>query len=224
VSGRGDDARGEHPQVGAGPRRLDPLRDVAIFQAALEGLAEHGYDRVSMDGIAARAHVGKGAIYRRWSSKSDLVVDAMVWWREQMVPIVVPDTGSLHGDAEALIAALPDFEETTTSMFSVFLGVAAAASRDPALARAFHDTALERPRQIVRAMLERAAARGEITPDRDLTLVPDIFVGLNLLRLATGQLIDPAYVRGVFDDVVLPLALLPIPDTGSSRQPPHLKR
>jgi AcrR family transcriptional regulator len=57
-------------------RQLDPARDAAILAAAFDGLAELGYDRLSMDEIAARAHAGKGALYRRWPSKARLVVDA----------------------------------------------------------------------------------------------------------------------------------------------------
>src|SRR5450755_1432516 len=81
---------GGQRRVGAGPRRLDPARDAAILRAALEGLAELGYDRLSMDDIAARAHVGKAAIYRRWPSKAAVVVGAVAWWREQMGTVAVP--------------------------------------------------------------------------------------------------------------------------------------
>jgi AcrR family transcriptional regulator len=95
----------------------------------------NGYDRVSMDDIAARAHAGKGAIYRRWPSKAALVVDAIVWRREQMGAVTVPDTGSLRSDVEALIAAVPDFDDAGRSMMGIFLGVATAAGRDPALGR-----------------------------------------------------------------------------------------
>ena len=84
------------PESRAGRGRpLDASRDAAIMQAALEGLAELGYDRLTMDEIAAHAHAGKGALYRRWPSKATLVVDALVAWREQFAPVSVPDTRSL---------------------------------------------------------------------------------------------------------------------------------
>ena len=92
-------------------RPRDPARDDAILSAALEGLAEVGYDRLSMDEIAARAHAGKGALYRRWPSKAALVVAAVMAWREQAAPVTIPDTGSLTGDIDAMIAAVPDFDE-----------------------------------------------------------------------------------------------------------------
>ena len=210
--------------MGGGPRRLDPSRDVAILQAALEGLAEHGYDRLSMDDIAARARVGKAAIYRRWASKAALVVDTVVWWREQVHTATVPDTGSLRGDIEALIAALPDLDEADRSTMSVLLGVGAAAIRDPALAAALDDHALDQARQVLGVVFDNATGRGEIPPGRDLTLVPDIFVGLNMLRLVTGRPVDQAFVRRVFEDVVLPLATATVSDRPPARRGRPAKR
>src|ERR1035441_4551127 len=67
-------------------RPPDPNREAAILQAALEGLAEHGYDRLTMDEIAALAHAGKGALYRRWPSKAAIVVDAVIAWRLARAP------------------------------------------------------------------------------------------------------------------------------------------
>jgi len=192
-------------KVGAGPRRLDPALDAAILEATFDGLAELGYDRLSMDDIAARAHVGKAAIYRRWSSKADVVVAVMIRWREQMGATAVPDTGSLRGDVEAIVAMVPDIGEEDRNILGVLLGLATAAARDPALATAFRDHALSRYRQALRAVLDRAVTRGEIPRDRDLTLVPDILFGLNALRIMTGQPIDKAFIRRVFDDVILPL-------------------
>jgi AcrR family transcriptional regulator len=212
VADRSDGIRAGQRKVGAGPRRLDPSRDAAILEAAFDGLAEVGYDRLSMDDIAARAHVGKAAIYRRWSSKADVVVAAMIRWREQMGAVEVPDTGSLRGDAEAIVAMVPDFGEEERDVLGVLLGLATAAARDPALASALRDHALSRPRQALMAVLDRAVARGEIPRDRDLTLVPDILHGLNALRLMTGQPIDKAFVGRVFDDVILPLVTAPMPD------------
>lgn len=216
-SGDGD-IRGGQRRVGAGPRRLDPSRDAAILQATLEGLAEHGYDRLSMDDIAARAHVGKAAIYRRWPSKAAVVVGAIVWWREQMGSSAVPDTGSLRGDVKAMIAMVPDFDDADRGTIGVFLGVATAASHDPALAAALHEHAMARPRQVITAVLDQAVARGEIPPGRDLTLVPDVILSLNMLRLVMGKSIDQAFIRQVFEDVILPLVTAPVPGAPSQPQ------
>jgi AcrR family transcriptional regulator len=198
--------------VGAGPRRLDPSRDAAILQATLDGLAELGYDRLSMDDIAARAHVGKAAIYRRWRSKAEVTVAAMIWWREQQGVTEIPDTGSLRGDFDAIVALVPDFDGDDRSTFALLLGLANAARHDPELGAAIRDHALARSRQGFRQVLDRAVARGEIPPERDLTLVPDVMFGLNALRLLTGQTIDRDHVRRVLQDIIVPLVTAPVPD------------
>jgi AcrR family transcriptional regulator len=186
-------------------RPLDPARDEAILHAALEGLAELGYDRLTMDEIAARAHAGKGALYRRWPSKAALVVDALVAWREQLAPITAPDTGSLRGDLDAIVAAVPDFSETDRRMMGVISGIATAAARDPELAAAFRGQVFERPRSVLRTVLDNAVERGEISPTRQLDLVPDVLIGLNMLRLVLGQPPDREYIRRVFAEIIYPL-------------------
>jgi AcrR family transcriptional regulator len=188
-------------------RPPDPSREAAILEAALEGLAEHGYDRLTMDEIAALAHAGKGALYRRWSSKAALVVDAVIAWRLARAPIEVPDTGSVRGDLDAALAAMREFDERDQAMLGVFLGLVTAAHRDSVLAEVIDSNLLEMPRRALREVFDRGVRRGEISPDRDLSLVPDMIFGLNFLRSVTGKPLDRAFIRRVFDSVVLPLAL-----------------
>jgi AcrR family transcriptional regulator len=197
--------------VGGGGRRLDTSRDSAILRAALEALAECGYDRLTMDDVAARAHAGKGALYRRWPSKAALVVDAVVAWRQEFAPLSIPDTGSLRGDVEAVIANVPT---TDVGQVALIVGLAAAASRDPELRAALSEHVLQRPRRAIREMLDRAVERGEIPRDRVLDLVPDVIIGLNALRVLTGADADRAFFRRVFDEVVYPLV------TGPCSTPP----
>jgi hypothetical protein len=65
--------------------RRDRSRDPAILNAALSVLTEHGYYATNMNYIAARAGVGKAAIYRRWASKAALITDALVYWRPDLL-------------------------------------------------------------------------------------------------------------------------------------------
>jgi AcrR family transcriptional regulator len=183
--------------------------DAAILEAALTGIAEHGYDRLSMDDIAARARVGKAAIYRRWPSKAEVVADAIAHWRRGLGPVDPPNTGSLRGDIDALIAAAPDLNDADLSTIQVIIGVATAAMRNPVLAAALDDLVLSRPRHILRVVLDHAVARGEILADRDLTLMPDAVMGLNVLRVMTGRPIDRVFIRRVLEEVILPLATAP---------------
>ena len=116
-----------------------------------------------------------------------MVAAAIGWWRAQLATSEVPDTGTLRGDIEALIVMVPDFGDAERQTISVILGAATAASRDPALAAALDEHVLGRSREVLGCVLARAVARGEIPPGRDLTLVPDVLLGLNALRLVTGR-------------------------------------
>jgi AcrR family transcriptional regulator len=195
------------------PRRgrpLDPSREAAILQAALEGLAELGYDRLTMDDIAARARAGKGALYRRWGSKAELVAAAITDWRDRRVPVSIPDTGSLAGDLEAIIASVPNFDEAARQQMTVVTGVATAAARDPKLRAALLNQLFDRPRKIFGEVLKRAVARGEIPADRDLTLIPDLVIGLNMLRVIQGSVPDSEYARRILLEIVYPAVTAPV--------------
>ena len=187
-------------------RPPDPNRESAILRAALEGLSEYGYDRLTMDEIAARARAGKGALYRRWSSKAALVVDAAIAWRSERA-IAVPDTGSVRGDLDGFLVAMRELDGQDQPMMGVVLGLVTAAQRDPELATLIDSKLLEVPRRALGEVFDRGVRRGEIPPDRDLSLVPDMILGLNFVRSMTGKPLDRRFVRRVFDTVVLPLAM-----------------
>jgi AcrR family transcriptional regulator len=191
------------------PARFDRSLDGAILGAVLEGLAERGYDQMSMDDVATRARVGKAAIYRRWPSKAAVVADAIAHWRRGLGSVQPPNTGSLRGDIDALAAAVPDLNEAEVGMMKVVIGVAAAAMHDPVLAAALDELVLSQPRRMIGVMLDNAAARGEIPNGRDLALIADAALGLNILRAITGRPIDRVFVRRVLEDLILPLATGP---------------
>ncbi|WP_172797997.1 TetR/AcrR family transcriptional regulator [Bdellovibrio bacteriovorus] len=80
-------------------RKRDDSLDAVIMDAALSALAEVGYDRMTMDLVAEKAKTGKATMYRRWSSKTELVRDALVSMNSQSVNLTsLPDTGSLRED------------------------------------------------------------------------------------------------------------------------------
>jgi AcrR family transcriptional regulator len=191
------------------PARLDRSLDAAILGAVLEQLAERGYDQMRMDDVAASARVGKAAIYRRWPSKAAVVADAIAYWRRGIGSVQPPNTGSLRGDIDALIAAVPDLDEAEVGTMKVVIGVATAATNDPVLAAALDDLVLSQPRRMISVVLENAVARGEIPAGRDLSLIADAALGLNVLRAITGRPIDRVFVRRVLEDVILPLATGP---------------
>lgn len=191
------------------PARFDRSLDGAILAATLEGLAERGYDQMSMDDVATRARVGKAAIYRRWPSKAAVVADAIAHWRRGLGSVQPPNTGSLRGDIDALTAAVPDMNEAEVGTMKVVIGVASAATHDPVLAAALDELVLSQPRRMISVVLDNAVARGEIPAGRDLALIADAALGLNILRAITGRPIDRVFVRRVLEDLILPLATAP---------------
>jgi AcrR family transcriptional regulator len=208
------DSNQEHTGAKTGPqgkgRPLDRSRDVAILEAAMEILGESGYDRLTMDMVAARARAGKAALYRRWSSKAELVADALAL-QEPSLP--EPDTGTLLGDLEVVFAPKQPNDEDFFQT-SIVAGLMTACSRDPELAKAFRERFLKTVNRILRLILERGVARGEIPAGRDLDLVIEIVPALFFTRLLiTGRPPDAAFARRVIAEVTYPLATAPLPST-----------
>jgi AcrR family transcriptional regulator len=186
-------------------RQLDESRDAALRDAALELLAEIGYDRLSIDAVAARAKASKMTIYRRWSGKAELVVDAISCLRK---PGEVPDTGSLRGDLEAMATSAdsPDVRFDA----QLVLGLVTALARDPDLRQMIREELLGPGAIQVRQVFERAVARGEIPPGRNLDLLISVFPALLIHHLLLfGELPDASFTAQVMNDLILPLATAP---------------
>jgi AcrR family transcriptional regulator len=157
--------------------------DDAVRRATLELLAEVGYGALSIEGVAARAGVGKPTIYRRYRSKAELVFATAIH------PLELgraPDTGLLEGDLVALVQAIIDVFRRPAAARAV-AGLIEDFSRDPELARRFRDRFLEPERQWVGEILDRAVERGElgVRPDPDLVhalLLGPVFSWIFLAR------------------------------------------
>jgi AcrR family transcriptional regulator len=188
--------------------RLDRSRDPAILNGALAALTENGYDATNMDDIAARAGVGKAAIYRRWSSKAALIADALVYWRPDLVTNEAPDTGSLAGDLEAIVERVGRNENDLITT-DLVLRVALEAVRDPELASALEDLMLSRGKRVFSMILAQAAARGEVSADRDWSLVADVVLAMGLVQVVRGRTVDAKFVRQVIDTLVRPAMQTP---------------
>ncbi|MFV8054697.1 TetR/AcrR family transcriptional regulator [Mycobacterium sp. 48b] len=192
-----------------GPRRqrsvgrLDRSRDPAILNAALAALAENGYVNTNMNDIAARAGVGKAAIYRRWSSKAALITDALVYWKPDLMEDDAPDTGSLKGDFDELVRRAVRNDEEHFS-YDLVLRASVEATHDPHLASALDDLMVLKGRRVVSTILRQASDRGEVAPDRDWSLVADVMTGMSLMRVISGQSIDAKFIRNVIDTLILP--------------------
>lgn len=193
--------------------RLDRSRDPAILDAALAALAEHGFEATNMNDIAARAGVGKAAIYRRWSSKAALMTDALVYWRPDLLTDEAPDTGSLVGDLDALVERAKRNDDALIT-YGLVLRVALEAAHDPELATALNDLILFKGRRMLSTILAKAAGRGEISASRDWSLIPDVLTAMSLLRIVSGQTVDAEFVRHVIDTLILPAIGKPTSERG----------
>src|SRR5580692_4237195 len=174
--------------------------DRAILNAAVDLLAERGLAAMSIEEVAARAGVSKATIYRRWSSKGLLALDAFVTSFQEQQPL--PDTGTLRGD---LIAALTAWVRavTGTSMGAMLTGLIAEAQHDPSLRAAWRERVLEPLRSQHRIMLDRAIARGEIPATVDQEVVLDLFFGAAQHRLLLGHLpLTDKFIREVVDVIL----------------------
>lgn len=178
---------------GAAVMRQD-LTD-AIVDAALDELAERGYQGLSMDAVARRAGVGKSALYRRWASKQDMAVDVL---SRLSVPLAeVPDTGSFAGDIRALLAALLDWF-TDPRLGPIFADMVTVARTNPALGDALTEHLSDPRRQRGRLLLERAIDRGEIPADTDVELALDTIAAPVFWRLhVRREPVTPEYLDRV---------------------------
>jgi AcrR family transcriptional regulator len=181
---------------------LDTSRDVAIREAALDLLSEIGYDRLTMDAVAARAHASKATIYRRWQGKAALVVDALNCSKGSMLE---PDTGSLEGDLAAVSQASCSQESRFNAQ--IMLGLITALAHDAELRDVVRERMIEPRTMVIRSIFERAVERGEISTERNLDLLVALLPALMIQQvLITGELPDTDFSTHVIHDVILPLA------------------
>jgi AcrR family transcriptional regulator len=181
--------------AGARRRRGEEL-ERAIFDAVWAELAAVGYDALTMEGVAARAQTGKQVLYRRWPNRLELVLAAV---RDRSGSILdhAPDTGSLRGDATAILRHMADRQQElgTHGIRGLMMD---AADTDP--------SGFTRSAGIWAAIIERAAKRGEIGP----APVPGQVAGTagELLRhriLISAAPVTDEDLAVLVDDIFLPL-------------------
>ncbi|GAB3798333.1 TetR/AcrR family transcriptional regulator [Humibacter antri] len=167
-----------------GPKRSEQSR-MAILSAAFALTLEAGYRSLTIEGIAAKAGVGKQTVYRWWSTKADVLLESLAVKAELRVPIA--DRGSFRVElAEFLresfaLLAVPGIAVTLRSLM-------AEAQIDPEFGERFRTGFLERRRVALGQMLERASARGDTPSGMPADIVEDLVFGMIWYRLlATGR-------------------------------------
>ncbi|GHH71923.1 TetR/AcrR family transcriptional regulator [Promicromonospora soli] len=196
-------------QVEAKPRlgrKRDHTRDPEILDAALDVLSETGYDGMTIDMVAARAKAGKATLYRRWPSKAELVLDAVVCMKSRDIDLAaLPDTGTLRGDLVAMIRP-PSIRDSERKL-KVMAGIASMIARSPELAAAAQEALVEPRASANRIFFRRAIERGEIPADADierLCMIGPAMVAYSVLML--GKPVDREFLISTIDGVILPAA------------------
>jgi AcrR family transcriptional regulator len=191
-------------------RPRDDTRDAVILEATIAVLSEVGYDRLTIDAVAARAKASKATVYRRWPNKAALIVEALGAIKPAgesggEAPCLFPDTGSLRGD---LVAGLEAICATlSTEEGKVMAAVMTAVTRDPELAAAMRVTAQDK-RRSCQTVVDRAIARGELTSTKGVDAFVEVVPALMYNRLLiTGEPFDQAFINQTIDDVALPLLM-----------------
>jgi AcrR family transcriptional regulator len=193
--------------------RVEGDRELEILEAALAVLADVGYDRLTMDAVATRAKASKATLYRRWTTKAALVIDALL---SQKTMPEVPDTGSLRGD---LLEAFCGFGgmldgDAVATLSSVLTAI----TRDAEFAREFRTRVIAPKLEVSRTIYERAVARGEVRADLDVSLFGPALAGILLHRAyLLGEVPTTGLIESVVDQIILPAALAPAPRSHSEK-------
>lgn len=193
--------------AGRAGRPRDPEADRAIIAATLELIAEEGFEGVRVADVAERAGVGKTTMYRRWASKTDLVLAAL----RTAPPLDPVDTGSLGSDLAQLLSQFLAIAESTP-VAGLLASLAAERQREPRIAQLLDPFVVERMRPLSQA-LQRGVARGEIAPEADLDLVVAMLGGVVLMRLFFGGSTDPSTLERLVEMAVRSAA----PEEGAGR-------
>jgi AcrR family transcriptional regulator len=200
----GDAAGGAGAAAASAPARGRPRSEkarTAILAAAAGLLLDRGLAAVSMDAVAERAGVSKATIYRWWPTKESLALDALyAEWAAAGPP--PRDTGSLRGD---LLALLRPWARLASSRpyGRVIAALLTQVQTDPAFAAEYQQRVVEPRRDQARAIVRRAAERGEIASGTKVEVVLDLLYGPLYHRLLHGHArLSDKFVADVIDVVL----------------------
>ncbi|MFF2813645.1 TetR/AcrR family transcriptional regulator [Streptomyces sp. NPDC058000] len=182
-------------------RRSERSRQ-AIFDAALALVGEVGYDKLTIEGIAARAGVGKQTIYRWWPSKAAVLLDAFGAVVDEYDQEGLPDTGDLAADLKAVLHATAD-EFNDAAWQAPYRALAAAGANDEELSRTFVGRLMEPGIRVYVDRLRAAQEAGELAPDVDVRIGAEMLLSPFSQRwlMRTGELTH-AFVDTLVDQVL----------------------
>ncbi|MEU1045273.1 TetR/AcrR family transcriptional regulator [Streptomyces sp. NPDC005897] len=181
-------------------RRKERSRQ-AILAAARALVAEEPYEKVTLEAIAARAGVGKQTIYRRWPSKSAVVVAALLALSEDAdgQSVALPDTGDLRADLVLVMRATVE-EFADPSFDKLIRALNTEIANDPVLAAEYREKLAGPLDEAKKARLRSAQKAGQLAPDADLDLVLDLLYAPLFVRwLHRSGPLTAAYADSLVD-------------------------
>jgi AcrR family transcriptional regulator len=175
-------------------------REAELLDVTLQLLQENGYDRLTVDAVAATARASKATVYRRWPSKAELVLAAFTEGIRQVA--VPPDTGTLRGDLVRLGELIC---EQTARHAGTIRAVLVEVSRNPALNDAMQHQFIDQRKALMLHILGQAVDRGEIDAAAINDDLWDVLPGYLIFRsLVSGRETTARTVSDLVDQVVLP--------------------
>ncbi|MGW8375239.1 TetR/AcrR family transcriptional regulator [Streptomyces sp. ODS28] len=182
----------------------------AVLAATVEGLLDTGLDGLSIGEIARRSGVHESSIYRRWKTKANVAVDAVV--SRTNIALPDPDAGSLRGDLVALLLNIAEFVATPLGRLLVEL----ASRQDMPEYQAAREKFRTERLTAGMAVLQRAEERGELRPGVNHRLAFETLIGpLHVRLLLTRDALTREFVEDVVDLVLTGIAAEP------ARRPRH---
>jgi AcrR family transcriptional regulator len=181
----------------------------ALRRALLEELAAVGYGRLSIEAVARRAGVAKTAVYRRWHSKLDMVLEVVAEVAGQKLSL--PDTGGLRTDLELVLRILAQALRHPLAS-QIIPDLLAEAGRDPQIAATLQQSLRVAQKDVGVRLVDRAIERGELPADTDPDLAVDLVVGPLYWRLAVARRpLGPDYLARLAAATVAALGAQPAP-------------
>jgi len=198
----GAEAEVHSPETRRPGRPRSEQADKAIIDAALSLFAETGPEGLGIEKVAARAGVGKATIYRRWHGKEDLMLDALTALK---TPLPEPKGKSVRSDLIALLDAMcADYADPRRARQIALLQGEGA--KYPRLMARYVEIVVEPRREVVRSVLRRGVATGELREDTDIEAALFMLTGAVLVRSRHGQRVEAGYGRRIVEELLRGLA------------------
>ena len=182
----------------SGPVRSDDARR-AILAATAAQFVELGYERLTIQGVAAAAKVGKQTIYRWWAGKADLLAECLLEGMLWEADLAVPDTGDVDADLRAWLAMLLGVGADEDGVGRLLLPLLGAAAYDENLARALHVLLHGGHEDGLAVRLRSAVEAGQLPAETDPEILAESLVGTVLVRTGGRTATTPEQLVALTD-------------------------